>query len=153
MPEIGTSGSMSGDRKRSDAARPKLPRLSSTLPLALPAMLGMFGSLRGPQDLTGTCGLGYGREMGLDLAVNTKRNCIGKEYDFVSGMIRRSRLRPRSRCLFLQRGGAYGWNRVTTHRARPPRPVRAGLIRAPPTGHSGASADCADSDYRGQQSD
>ena len=33
MPEIGTSGSMSGDRKRSDAARPKLPRLSSTLPL------------------------------------------------------------------------------------------------------------------------
>jgi len=32
MPEIGTSGSMSGDRKRSDAARPKLPRLSSTLP-------------------------------------------------------------------------------------------------------------------------
>ena len=33
MPEIGTSGSMSGDRKRSDAERPKLPRLSSTPPI------------------------------------------------------------------------------------------------------------------------
>ncbi len=31
MPEIGTSGSMSGEGKRSDAARPKPPRLSSTL--------------------------------------------------------------------------------------------------------------------------
>src|ERR1019366_6023872 len=34
MPEIGTSGSMSGDGKRSVAEWPKLPRLSSTLPLA-----------------------------------------------------------------------------------------------------------------------
>jgi len=33
MPEIGTSGSMSGDGKRSDAKWPKLPRPSSTLPL------------------------------------------------------------------------------------------------------------------------
>jgi hypothetical protein len=32
MPEIGTSGSMSGDGKRSVAAWPKLPRPSSTLP-------------------------------------------------------------------------------------------------------------------------
>src|SRR5215207_9473074 len=32
MPEIGTSGSMSGDGKRSDAEWPKLPRPSSTLP-------------------------------------------------------------------------------------------------------------------------
>jgi hypothetical protein len=32
MPEIGTSGSMSGDGKRSVAARPKRPRPSSTLP-------------------------------------------------------------------------------------------------------------------------
>jgi hypothetical protein len=32
MPEIGTSGSMSGDGKRSAAAWPKLPRPSSTLP-------------------------------------------------------------------------------------------------------------------------
>jgi len=33
MPEIGTYGSMSGDGKRGDAAWPKLPRPSSTLPL------------------------------------------------------------------------------------------------------------------------
>jgi hypothetical protein len=32
MPEIGTSGSMSGDGKRSVAEWPKLPRPSSTLP-------------------------------------------------------------------------------------------------------------------------
>ena len=32
MPEIGTYGSMSGDGKRDDAAWPKLPRPSSTLP-------------------------------------------------------------------------------------------------------------------------
>ena len=32
MPEIGTYGSMSGDGKRGDAAGPKLPRPSSTLP-------------------------------------------------------------------------------------------------------------------------
>jgi hypothetical protein len=31
MPEIGTSGLMSGERKRSVAEWPKLPRLSSTL--------------------------------------------------------------------------------------------------------------------------
>ena len=34
MPEIGTSGSMSEDEKRSDAAWPQRPRSSSTLPLA-----------------------------------------------------------------------------------------------------------------------
>ena len=34
MPEIGTSGSMSGDGKRGVAAWPKLPRPSSTLPNA-----------------------------------------------------------------------------------------------------------------------
>jgi hypothetical protein len=32
MPEIGMSGSMSGDGKRGVAERPKLPRPSSTLP-------------------------------------------------------------------------------------------------------------------------
>src|SRR5258708_33717371 len=32
MPEIGTSGLMSGDGKRGDGQRPKLPRPSSTLP-------------------------------------------------------------------------------------------------------------------------
>ena len=35
MPEIGTSGSMSGDGKRSVAEWPKLPRPSSTLPGSL----------------------------------------------------------------------------------------------------------------------
>jgi hypothetical protein len=34
MPEIGTSGSMSGDGKRGVAEWPKLPRPSSTLPNA-----------------------------------------------------------------------------------------------------------------------
>jgi hypothetical protein len=34
MPEIGTSGSMSEDGKRSVAKWPKLPRLSSTLPFS-----------------------------------------------------------------------------------------------------------------------
>jgi hypothetical protein len=38
MPQIGTSGSMSGERKRSDGHGPKLPRLSSTL-LAHPGYL------------------------------------------------------------------------------------------------------------------
>jgi hypothetical protein len=32
MPQLGTSGSMSGDGKRSVAEWPKLPRPSSTLP-------------------------------------------------------------------------------------------------------------------------
>src|SRR6201982_3617561 len=44
MPEIGTSSSMSGDRKRSVGHRgPKPPRLSSTLPsrhIAMPHQLG-----------------------------------------------------------------------------------------------------------------
>ena len=35
MPEIGTSGSMSGDGKRSDCLRLKPPRPSSTLPALL----------------------------------------------------------------------------------------------------------------------
>ena len=35
MPEIGTSGSMSGDGKRGVAEWPKLPRPSSTLPVAV----------------------------------------------------------------------------------------------------------------------
>jgi hypothetical protein len=35
MPEIGTSGSMSGDGKRSVAEWPKLPRPSSTLPFRI----------------------------------------------------------------------------------------------------------------------
>jgi hypothetical protein len=47
MPEIGTSGSMSGDGKRSVAERPKLPRPSSTLPSAtsrdVPCLLAIGG--------------------------------------------------------------------------------------------------------------
>jgi hypothetical protein len=44
MPEIGTSGSMSGDGKRSAAAWPKLPRPSSTLPFLPFAALHHHGS-------------------------------------------------------------------------------------------------------------
>ena len=40
MPEIGTSGSMSGDGKRGVAAWPKLPRPSSTLPEETPRHAG-----------------------------------------------------------------------------------------------------------------
>jgi hypothetical protein len=44
MPEIGTSGSMSGDGKRSVAAWPKLPRPSSTLPKAAVEQTSVDGS-------------------------------------------------------------------------------------------------------------
>jgi hypothetical protein len=47
MPEIGTSGSMSGDGKRSAAAWPKLPRPSSTLPFLPFVALQHHGSYRG----------------------------------------------------------------------------------------------------------
>ena len=47
MPEIGTSGSMSGDGKRSAAAWPKLPRPSSTLPFLPFVTLQHHGSYRG----------------------------------------------------------------------------------------------------------
>ena len=53
MPEIGTSGSMSGDGKRSVAAWPKLPRPSSTLPDRHPLRRTNFRSLS--EDLR-TCG-------------------------------------------------------------------------------------------------
>ncbi len=43
MLEIGTSGSMSGERKRGVAVWPKLPRLSSTLP-----MMRLYGYLAPP---------------------------------------------------------------------------------------------------------
>src|SRR6202007_2745235 len=43
MPEIGTSGSMSGDGKRGVAEWPKLPRPSSTLPSLPIAALQFFG--------------------------------------------------------------------------------------------------------------
>ncbi len=54
MLEIGTSGSMSGEGKRGDAAWPKLPRLSSTLPWyasTLPAYTG-YGLLVHDAPLT-----------------------------------------------------------------------------------------------------
>jgi hypothetical protein len=47
MPEIGTSGSMSGDGKRSVAEWPKLPRPSSTLPFRTwrpPRLTSAFGA-------------------------------------------------------------------------------------------------------------
>jgi hypothetical protein len=43
MPENGTSGLMSGERKRSVAAWPKLPRLSSTLRAHAGYGSGVFG--------------------------------------------------------------------------------------------------------------
>jgi hypothetical protein len=46
MPEIGTSGSMSGDGKRSVAAWPKLPRPSSTLPKRRTGATHQFGRYR-----------------------------------------------------------------------------------------------------------
>jgi hypothetical protein len=57
MPEIGPSGSMSGDGKRRVAAWPKLPRPSSTLPdsgakadvAGLPRM-GWTGRALAPND-------------------------------------------------------------------------------------------------------
>lgn len=54
MPEIGTSGLMSGERKRSVAEWPKLPRLSSTLLSAL--------ALRAAADklMRATLGAGHG---------------------------------------------------------------------------------------------
>ena len=57
MPEIGTSGSMSGDGKRGVAEWPKLPRPSSTLPSRpisykdLPSAFGgRSGSGRAPES-------------------------------------------------------------------------------------------------------
>jgi DNA topoisomerase I len=49
MPEIGTSGSMSGDGKRGAAEWPKLPRPSSTLPtrpISLQDLTSAFGAKR-----------------------------------------------------------------------------------------------------------
>jgi len=42
MPEIGTSGSMSGDGKRGAAEWPKLPRPSSTLPGCVKTLRGII---------------------------------------------------------------------------------------------------------------
>jgi hypothetical protein len=55
MPEIGTSGSMSGDGKRSAAAWPKLPRPSSTLPKTTSEPVRHMSAIRGNPDVTQTC--------------------------------------------------------------------------------------------------
>ena len=55
MPEIGTSGSMSGDGKRSAAAWPKLPRPSSTLPKPTSKPVRRMSAIRGKPDVTQTC--------------------------------------------------------------------------------------------------
>jgi hypothetical protein len=51
MPEIGTSGSMSGDGKRSAAAWPKLPRPSSTLPSRHFAAMQQFSRFLSEADI------------------------------------------------------------------------------------------------------
>jgi hypothetical protein len=54
MPEIGTSGSMSGDGKRGVAEWPKLPRPSSTLPITTkPATL--HNGREGPTTAASRC--------------------------------------------------------------------------------------------------
>ena len=51
MQEIRTSGSMSGDGKRSVAAWPKLPRPSSTLPSRHFVATQQFGRFRSKADI------------------------------------------------------------------------------------------------------
>jgi hypothetical protein len=51
MPEIGTSGSMSGDGKRSVAAWPKRPRPSSTLPYRTCRVKLAMSALRAEADM------------------------------------------------------------------------------------------------------
>ena len=51
MPEIGTSGSMSGDGKRGVAEWPKLPRPSSTLPSRHFAATQHFGRFWGEAEM------------------------------------------------------------------------------------------------------
>src|SRR3984893_18649112 len=62
MQEIGTSGSMSGDGKRSVAAWPKLPRPSSTLPPRRIAAVRRFGRDRSEADMPRASGGGRSDE-------------------------------------------------------------------------------------------
>jgi hypothetical protein len=62
MREIRTSGSMSGDGKRSVAAWPKLPRPSSTLPSRRIAAVRRFGRDRSEADMQRTSGAGRSDE-------------------------------------------------------------------------------------------
>src|SRR5215472_15718700 len=55
MPEVGTYGSMSGDGKRGDAAWPKLPRPSSTLPFRSNVSAGLelpYVSVCSPDEIS-----------------------------------------------------------------------------------------------------
>ena len=54
MPEIGTSGSMSGDRKRSVAEWPKLPRPSSALPFRTSRHVRSSVAIGGKADVART---------------------------------------------------------------------------------------------------
>ena len=62
MREIRTSGSMSGDGKRSVAAWPKLPRPSSTLPPRRIAAVRRFGRDRSEADMPRASGAGRSDE-------------------------------------------------------------------------------------------
>jgi hypothetical protein len=53
MPQLGTSGSMSGDGKRSVAEWPKLPRPSSTLPKPTSSDVRSLVAIRGKRTLGG----------------------------------------------------------------------------------------------------
>ena len=55
MPEIGTSGSMSEDGKRSVAKWPKLPRLSSTLPKQTYRDICRLSAFGGKADIAPKC--------------------------------------------------------------------------------------------------
>ena len=55
MREIGTDSSMSGDGKRGDAAWPKLPRPSSTLPTRTGQDVRDSVAVGGKQTFNGTC--------------------------------------------------------------------------------------------------
>ena len=67
MPEIGTSGSMSGDGKRGVAEWPKLPRPSSTLPITTKPTPRHDGR-KGPiSDIAVECAPSGGHLAGLEL--------------------------------------------------------------------------------------
>src|SRR5580704_17886204 len=75
MREIRTSGSMSGDGKRSVAAWPKLPRPSSTLPKRRKPRRRVYVSFWGSSGSAWTDGLGGLRGL-CPLAANRQRNWL-----------------------------------------------------------------------------
>jgi len=68
MPEIGTSGSMSGDGKRGVAEWPKLPRPSSTLPhlptWVMQQVVGCLGHTKRTVDAIATAAVTHRRRRG-----------------------------------------------------------------------------------------